>query len=93
MEKNNLAKSEFILNLNKNEWECSVEIGPKQLNVYDCGVFTLMNIVNLASGNTLEFLEEDMPYLRQRILLDIKLHTVGWFSNPGTTEIEKGYEK
>ena len=41
----------------------------------------------------LEFIEEDMPYLRQRILLDLKLHTVGWFPNPGTIEIERGNEK
>ncbi|KAI8911836.1 hypothetical protein EDD86DRAFT_264628 [Gorgonomyces haynaldii] len=44
---------------------------PNQENSFDCGVFTCMFMEFRSRGQDLTFSQSDMPYLRQRICLEI----------------------
>ena len=60
--------------VNMDEWQLElVEKVPHQLNGFDCGVFTCKMADYLGEGLPLSFTQTDMPYFRQRILLEIKL--------------------
>ena len=47
---------------------------PQQRNGWDCGVFMTRTADYLARDAVLDFRQEDMPYLRRRMVLEI-LHT------------------
>ncbi|PVG02593.1 cysteine proteinase [Serendipita vermifera] len=49
------------------------EDGPQQENGYDCGVFVCQTMENLSRGISLpfDFSQQDMPYLRRRMVLEI----------------------
>lgn len=44
---------------------------PKQRNGFDCGVFTCINAEYLARDAKLDFTQDDMPILRQRLCYEI----------------------
>ncbi|KAF9978444.1 SUMO1 sentrin specific peptidase 1 [Actinomortierella ambigua] len=53
------------------ENECPKNI-PRQQNGFDCGVFTCFFIESKSRGaNSFDFSQADMPYLRQKMVLDI----------------------
>jgi hypothetical protein len=55
----------------QDDWPVCSLIGPVQTNGVDCGVFMLAGILHMTAGLPLSFAQQDMPYLRTRILLDL----------------------
>lgn len=52
---------------------------PTQENGYDCGVFACQSLEYVSRGAEFNFSQKNMPYLRQRMILEIgraKLYTV-----------------
>lgn len=64
-------------NKKNEEFNCSgwklmdAEDCPKQQNGYDCGVFTCINAEYLSRDAKLDFVQDDMPILRNRICYEI----------------------
>ena len=53
-------------------WEIQyIKDCPKQTNIYDCGVFVCTNAEHISRNAPLTFTEKDMPYLRNKMILDI----------------------
>lgn len=50
---------------------CLLQDIPHQDNDYDCGVFMSVAAERLALGQPLNYTEEDMPLLRQKLMLEI----------------------
>jgi len=45
---------------------------PQQDNIYDCGVFMCQFAETIGSGNSIQYIsQQDMPYYRKRMLLEI----------------------
>lgn len=52
-------------------WEVATQIGPRQTNSYDCGVFSCINAEFFSRDITPVFTQSDTPLLRQRILYEL----------------------
>ncbi|KAG0235606.1 SUMO1 sentrin specific peptidase 1 [Actinomortierella wolfii] len=71
LEKESLDKLKKPFDFQGWENECPKNI-PQQRNGYDCGVFTCFFIEFKSRGeDTFDFSQADMPYLRQKMVLDI----------------------
>ena len=61
-----------LTQFNASEWRCEVVAdAPRQLNSWDCGVFTCMFAYYLSAGRTPAFTQDAVPSFRRRMLLDI----------------------
>lgn len=51
---------------------CPAEKCPQQKNGYDCGMFTIAFAERLSREAPFDFSQEDMPYLRQRTMIELR---------------------
>ena len=58
-------------NLNLNEWINENGAIAQQQNGNDCGVFTVKCAQSISNGSLPTFTQRDIPYFRQRIMIDI----------------------
>lgn len=53
------------------EWKYVTIDGPKQHNGSDCGIFCCMAAQKISQGQPLDFTQQDIPYLRLKMMSDI----------------------
>jgi hypothetical protein len=57
---------------NRNEWTFIDAKGPIQINGFDCGMFMLKGIEYVCDNLPLTYSEDQMPYLRMDMMLDME---------------------
>ena len=68
-------KTNGPLDTSKFELKCVKDM-PQQTNGSDCGMFLLKYAEYLSRNASLTFTQEDMPYFRRRMLLEIVKHKI-----------------
>eukprot|EP00884_Botryococcus_braunii_P022152 jgi/Botrbrau1/8620/Bobra.0196s0017.1 len=64
------------IDLDVSQWSIEYKTVPTQRNGYDCGVFALQFLEHESRAAPLHFAQNDMPYYRMRIALDLLQGTV-----------------